>query len=259
MSGGEVEPVGRFGPDLAKVGAEMSEIFLQAGWGLSGSRETAGAPLSRRGGAPGAILLTALAAGVVGFGSGAIVARAPRTPVVGHAKFRAGSLPPSPLKPPTALPLQAAATPTIALTQADPVPVVPTPDPSPATKASPGRAKASAKAHARSRMKLQRFDGPKAAAASPQIRVRTASMAMAQPASCERDARGEDCRKAVVQADQHLQDIYQKAVRRGVSQEVLVDYRNRWANLREQKSDDPTRLIEGYGAMAYDLGRESAR
>jgi hypothetical protein len=82
---------------------------------------------------------------------------------------------------------------------------------------------------------------------------------MAQPASCQRDARGEDCRNAVIQADQHLRDVYDQAARRGVSQDVLVDYRRRWAGLRDQKSDDPARLIEGYGAMAYELGRENPR
>jgi hypothetical protein len=147
------------------------------------------------------------------------------------------------------------------LIQADPVPVtaVPPANASPATTLSPGRAKASAKAQDRHRVKLQRVEGPKAAAARPQVRMRRASMAMAQPASCERDSRGEACHQAVLRADEHLRDVYQQAVRRGVSSEVLGGYRSRWASLRDQRSEDPTRLIEGYGAMAYDLGRENAR
>jgi hypothetical protein len=108
-------------------------------------------------------------------------------------------------------------------------------------------------------MKSQRLDEPKAAAARPPIRASTGPRPVAQPASCERDAKGEDCRRAVVQADLHLQDVYQGAVRRGVSQEVLVGYRSRWTVLRDRDSGDPARLIEGYGGLAYELGRENAR
>jgi hypothetical protein len=82
---------------------------------------------------------------------------------------------------------------------------------------------------------------------------------MAQPASCDEDAGGHDCRRAVLQADRHLRDVYQKAIQRGVSRRVLVDYRGRWADLRERNKFDPTSLIESYGALASDLGRENGQ
>jgi len=267
MPGGDLEPVGHSGPDLAKVTAEMSDVFVLAGWDLPAagrSRPAVAAPsLARRGGRS-AILLTALATGAVGFGAGTFIARAPRTPVVADAKPRAepqaqpqAQPQAGPQSPP---PRQSTAPPPIALAQADPVPTVDAP---PATLAAttepPVHAKPPAKARAQSRVKLQSRDGPRTAAARPPIRVRAASAPVAQPASCERDSRGEDCRRAVLQADLHLQDVYQSAIRRGVSQEVLVDYRSRWAVLRDQKSGDPVRLIEGYGALAYDLRREGAR
>jgi hypothetical protein len=85
-----------------------------------------------------------------------------------------------------------------------------------------------------------------------------AEVAMAQPASCEHNASGPGCRRAVVQADRHLRTVYESAFRRGVPHEVLTDYRDRWANLRERDTDDPARLIQNYGALAYDLGRETA-
>jgi hypothetical protein len=81
-------------------------------------------------------------------------------------------------------------------------------------------------------------------------------MPVAQPASCERDAAGAGCRQAVIQADRHLRAVYESAIRRGVSRTVLVDYRDRWADLRERQTDEPARLIDSYGALAYDLGRE---
>ena len=55
----------------------------------------------------------------------------------------------------------------------------------------------------------------------------------------------------------HLRNVYQTAIRRGVPREVLIDYRDRWADLRETDNDDPAHLIQGYGALAYDLGREA--
>ena len=81
--------------------------------------------------------------------------------------------------------------------------------------------------------------------------------AMAQPASCEHDSVGPGCRRAMVQADRHLRDVYQSAIRRWVPRAVLVDYRDRWTDLRDSESDNPARLIQGYGALAYDLGREA--
>jgi hypothetical protein len=84
------------------------------------------------------------------------------------------------------------------------------------------------------------------------------AMPIAQPASCERDALGVGCRRAVIQADRHLRAVYESAIRRGVPREVLVDYRDRWADLRDRQTDQPARLIESYGALAYDLGREGS-
>jgi hypothetical protein len=81
---------------------------------------------------------------------------------------------------------------------------------------------------------------------------------VARPASCEQDADGEACRRAVINADRHLRAVYQSAYERGVSRRVLVDYRDRWADLRERNNEDPVRLIESYGGLAYDLGRETA-
>jgi hypothetical protein len=283
MPDGQVEPVGLYGPDLAEVTAEMSEVFVLAGWGLSepglrrpvvaessprlgGERAailltTLASGVARLGGGRVAILLTALASGVVGFGAGALVAHAPRTPVVADAKLRAEpQLQPqdTTLTPP---PLQSLDAPPIALAQAAPFRALEGPPANtPATaKASPNRAKAAAKARARFRMKLQRLDEPRPATAGPPIRLGGEPRPVAQPASCERDARSDDCRRAVKQADLHLQDVYQSAVRRGVPQEALVGYRSRWAAVRDRDSGDPARLIEGYGALAYDLGRENAR
>jgi hypothetical protein len=105
---------------------------------------------------------------------------------------------------------------------------------------------------ARFRSKLARLGG---AESRPPIRL---GEPVAQPASCEQDAEGEDCRRAVVQADRHLRAVYESAFARGVSRRVLVDYRDRWADLRERETDDPASLIESYGALAYDLGRENA-
>jgi hypothetical protein len=253
MPGGDVEPVGRFGPDLPRVTAEMSEVFVLAGWGPSASgrrRPAALEPSPERGGGRAAILLTALTAGAVGFGAGALVTRTPRAPVLADANPRAASQPqpPSPATPPTVL-AEAAPAPAVEVPPAA-APAVP--------KASAERAKAPTKAHARLRKKSQGLGETRAASARPSIRV-AASRPVAQPASCERDAQGEDCRRAVTEADLHLREVYQSAVRRGVSQGVLVDYRSRWASVRDRDSADPARLIEGYGALAYDLGRENAR
>ncbi len=66
MPGGELEPVGRPGPALAEVAAEMSEIFVRAGVGqpVAGLRRQAAVAALRpsRGGGPTATLLTAATA-----------------------------------------------------------------------------------------------------------------------------------------------------------------------------------------------------
>ncbi|HEY2596110.1 MAG TPA: hypothetical protein VGK33_19635, partial [Chloroflexota bacterium] len=75
---------------------------------------------------------------------------------------------------------------------------------------------------------------------------------------CEQDAGGDDCRRDVLEADSHLRAAYGSAIQRGVSRKVLAGYRNRWADLRERNKSDPTSLIDSYGALASDLGRENA-
>jgi hypothetical protein len=234
---------------LAEVPAEMSEIFALAGLGQAapGLRLSAAVAALRpsRGGGSTATLLTAAAAGLVGLGAGAFVVHTPGSPVPADARLAAQTRP----QP------QASTTPPIDLIQAAPAPAVDsTPANAPsAAKASAGPPKAAMRSRARFHTKLARLGH---AEARPSIRL-SEPMPMAQPASCEQDADGEDCRKAVVQADRHLRAVYQSAFERGVSRRVLVGYRDRWADLRERNTDDPSRLIESYGALAYDLGREN--
>jgi hypothetical protein len=121
----------------------------------------------------------------------------------------------------------------------------------PAAKSTPIHAKAAARPRPRPRIKLA---SARAAQARPPIRL---SVPTAQPASCEQDAEGDACRRAVIEADRHLRSVYESAIRRGVARGVLVDYRDRWADLRDRHTENPTRLIESYGALAYDLGRET--
>jgi hypothetical protein len=114
-----------------------------------------------------------------------------------------------------------------------------------------------ARSRAEFRLKLARLGGAKSAKARPPIRLGVPEPAT-QPASCEQDADGEECRQAVIQADRHLRTVYQNAFKRGVAREVLADYRDRWSDLRERNSEDPSQLIESYGALAYELGSETA-
>jgi hypothetical protein len=236
---------------LAEVAAEMNEIFARVGLGqpVPGLRRPAAVSALRpsRGGAPAATLLTAAAAGLVGLGAGAFVVRSPGPPVPAESRLAAQA--------PTVRPqFQPPASPPVALAQAAPSPhaeAAPVKAP-PAAKAPLRPAKAAARDRARFRAKLARLGG---AQSRPPIRLSTP---VAQPASCEQDADGEDCRRAVVQADRHLRAVYESAFARGVSRHVLVDYRDRWADLRERNTDDPASLIQSYGALAYDLGRESS-
>jgi hypothetical protein len=245
--------MGRSGPALAEVAAEMNEIFDQAGLGQPKPnlrRPAAVAalrPSSKNG--PTGILLTAAAAGLLGLGAGAFVIRSPGSPAPDAAKLAARSQPhPSQPQP------QSPVTPPIALAEAAPAPS----EPPPAAKASPpakGRSTA-ARSRAEFRHKLARLGEPRSAQARPPIRLGVPAPAV-QPASCEQDADGEECRQAVIQADRHLRTVYQNAFRRGVSREVLADYRDRWADLRERNNEDPGQLIESYGALAYELGSET--
>ncbi len=159
------------------------------------------------------------------------------------------------LPPPPLSETQGPTSPPITVAQAAPAPA---PEVAPKTahagKAPVGPAGVGARERAQFRLKLARLGGVET---KPPIRLGVPAMPMAQPASCERDAGSDDCRTAVIQADSHLRSVYQGAIRRGVSPDVMVEYCNRWADLRERDTDDPTRLIENYGALAYDLGREN--
>jgi hypothetical protein len=243
---------------LAEVATEMSEIFARAGVDqpAPGLRRPAAVAALRpsRGNGPSVTLLTAAAAGLIGLGAGAFVIRTPAPAASPEAKVAIQSQPETrpPLQPP------ASATPSITLAQAAPAPVAEAaPAKASVAKPAPSAAKTAARARAKFRLKLARLGGPRAAEAKPPIRLGVPQPA-AQPASCEQDAEGDDCRVAVIQADRHLRAVYESAIRRGVSRDVLVDYRDRWSDLRDRHTEDPSRLIESYGALAYDLGRETA-
>ena len=78
--------------------------------------------------------------------------------------------------------------------------------------------------------------------------------AMIRPAAAVRPQRvkaGPD----VLAADRKLRRAYDRAVRARVPRRVLVDYRDRWADLRQTDADRPAALVRGYGALAEDLGR----
>lgn len=267
MPGGELEPIGRSGPALAEVAAEMSEIFARAGVGqpVPGLRRPSAVSALRpsRNGNATVTLLVAAAAGLAGLGAGAFVIRTPSAPVPAEARIAAAQSPPQAAPQPQgpAQPQASATSP--ALAQADPAPKTEAAPAQahPAGQSASTRAKAAARARARFRMKLAKLGDARSASArsaSARAAVRTHEPTpMAQPASCEQDAEGEECRRAVIDADRHLRAVYESAIRRGVSRGVLVDYRDRWADLRDQHTEDPTRLIESYGALAYDLGRET--
>ena len=242
MPGRELEPFGRSGPALSEVAAEMSAVFVRAGLGESAANlrppPTVSALRPRQRGGGTAMLLVGAAAGLIGLGAGAFVIHAPLSATPARDVRQAASRP--------AAPPQAA--PPITVAQAAPAPAVIGPPPSqpPAAKAAPASSvQVPAQVPAKTRL----------AEAAP-VRRRAAAP-MAQPASCERDAAGAGCRRAVIQADLHLRAVYENAVRRGVPHAVLVDYRDRWADLRDRDTADPVQLIENYGALAYDLGRET--
>jgi hypothetical protein len=59
-------------------------------------------------------------------------------------------------------------------------------------------------------------------------------------------------------ADARLRRAYHAATRAGVPNPVLADYRDRWARLRRRSTDEPARVVAGYGQMARELGRMAA-
>jgi hypothetical protein len=60
-------------------------------------------------------------------------------------------------------------------------------------------------------------------------------------------------------ADRRLRAAYSRAVGAGVSRRVLVNYRDRWEDLREDATWKPDRVAAGYGAMTNDLDRLARR
>jgi hypothetical protein len=243
MSGGELDLIGRSdadlpGPHLAGIGAEMADIFTRAGATDSPVHRPRPATVSAlrldRTGRSAVTLLAAAAAGVVGLAAGAFIIRTPSAPPAPAPTPVVQAAAPAPSPEPTVrAPLVAADAGPPTLTRA--VPGAATDKPAPAATAETRRS---------------RIAVAKASARHP-------ALAMAQPASCEHDAAGPGCRRAVIQADRHLRDIYANAIRRGVPRAVLVDYRDRWVDLRDTETDDPRRLIQSYGALAYELGREA--
>ena len=75
-------------------------------------------------------------------------------------------------------------------------------------------------------------------------------------ATCGRHAR---CgRSQVLAADARLRRAYSDAIRAGVSNTVLIDYRERWWNLRRHAPREPGRVVAGYRQMASELDRLAA-
>jgi hypothetical protein len=234
MPGFELEPIGRSAPDLQGVPAQMSQIFARAGAPEAAAMTAAHPPRvsALRPGRTGPRPMTLLAvtfAGLVGLGAGAFIIHGPSPAMPA----------PSPVaeKPP----VHAAPQPQAAAVDAGPPLIIPQ---------APVETAEATVVHPASLPKTPKVALVKAA-------PRQEPPAVAQPASCEKNAVGTGCRRAVIQADRHLRDVYERAIRRGVPRTVLVDYRDRWANLRGSETDNPAHLIEDYGALAYDLGREA--
>jgi hypothetical protein len=220
-------------PALDEVAAEMDGVFVRAGVArrAAGLHEPSAVSALRPGREGGRVVMIAVAAaaGLIGLGAGAFVVRTPAAAVQPPPA-------PQPQRPPAVV------------AQAEPVPIIPAPAPTTADRPQ-------AASEAAPRTAARATSPHKPVVAAPHVR---ADVAEAQPASCERSTGGVGCRRAVIQADRHLRSVYENAFRRGVPHEVLIDYRDRWANLRERDTDDPARLIQNYGALAYDLGREAA-
>jgi hypothetical protein len=63
----------------------------------------------------------------------------------------------------------------------------------------------------------------------------------------------------LIAADRRLRVAYAHAVRAGVPRHVLVSYRNRWADLRNDANWRPAQVVAGYGEMSADLERMAQR
>lgn len=247
MPGGELEPLG-YGPNLGRVSEEMGEIFARVGAPAAPARPSRPSAVSalrpeRRGGGLKTLMVGA-AAGLAGLGAGVFMIHAPPEPAT--PARAAAPVPAAPLKAPKAV-MPAV----VAQASLPPVATAPLQEPLAARPAPSSRA----------------ADRPAPAKPAPErsgpIRpaqvkaARREPLPVAQPASCEKNTSAPGCRRAVIQADRHLRNVYETAIRRGVPRAVLIDYRDRWADLRERDTDDPVRLIQSYGALAYDLGREA--
>jgi len=85
--------------------------------------------------------------------------------------------------------------------------------------------------------------------------ARAPGQARMHMAAHRRPARAGD----LLAADRRLRVAYSHAVHAGVPRHILVDYRNRWADLREDASWRPARVAAGYGQMSDDLERLARR
>jgi hypothetical protein len=83
----------------------------------------------------------------------------------------------------------------------------------------------------------------------------TAPVAPSAAVPAKRRVARHDRPSDLMAADRRLRVAYSHAVRAGVPRQILVDYRNRWADLREDASWRPARVAAGYGEMSADLER----
>ena len=60
-------------------------------------------------------------------------------------------------------------------------------------------------------------------------------------------------------ADARLRRAYSGAIRAGVPNPVLRDYRDRWSSLRRHAGREPARVVVGYRELASELDRRAAR
>lgn len=262
MPGGERESVAYSGPALAEVAGEMSEIFARAGLGQTAAvTHPAVAPPVRPGRSQAALaVVIVVMAGLGGLTAGALALRTHPAP----SRVEAKAVPrPSATMVAQAQPATSSAERSIVLAEAAP-PARTEKAPPAAADSAPQPIRPVARRHgggadrtmARRRTQARtRLASASSAEAMPPIRL---PVPIARSASCEEDSQGDECHRAVLQADRHLRAVYESAIRRGVSRSTLIGYRDRWSDLRDRDTDSPTRLIESYGALAYDLGRERA-
>lgn len=88
-----------------------------------------------------------------------------------------------------------------------------------------------------------------------QVAVAAAAWRPARPPQIVRARR--PTHEDLMAADRQLRRAYARAVSAGVPRPILVNYRNRWEDLRQEASWRPARVAIGYAAMASDLTRMS--